>query len=324
MARYYRRGYRRYRRGGGRYWRRNWWRRGTTSSQKSGTRRFNISIPVEGYGSVAVNGGESKSFSFAFEPFYNSQPPATSLEKYYIYGNVVQSNLFATYCSLYDEVKLNSCSVQLAVTGLPENKQAVKIVSSVDRHCNLDDLRTYRSGDWISGSAESDTRMFTSLMNAKMFRYFRARDMQERTVFVDSTGGTRIYSPSQGVTYNTAGLVEFLDTGSLYGAFNPIIYYCFYLGAAPVSAGTVSFQYRVVWNLTFRNPKFGTQGGSAKGVDMKSVEDDVEGADSELDEETIKKLKALLHEDVQLPLSEEDTRMSMDDGEEDDKEKKGS
>lgn len=321
--------YRRYRRYGGRYWRRNWWRRGVRSSQQSGTRKFSIVIPVQGYGSTNVGATLHESTSFGFQAFYNSDSVAGA-QGVNRFGNLIQSDLFTTYCNLYDEVKINSCSIQLVVTGLPEGNSGVKVISAVDRHCTVDDIRGLRTAANLSTSSESDTRMFSSLNNARVWRYFRARDMQERTVYVDSSYGSRQYTVG-GVTYNIAGLLEFLDTGSLYGAFNPITVFAFELSNAPNAAATVSFQYRVSWNLTFRNPKYGLSGLSKSGLGSdgrldtdgfsvsdlpdvdRGIEDDEE--DEDLDEETLKKLKAFLLKDVQLPLKEEEKKDEMEDDE---------
>lgn len=323
MARYYRSG-RRYRRGyGGRYWRRSWWRRSVSSAQKQGTRRFSVSIPVEGVASAPVGNGTANSYVLGFQPFYNSNNANPAYPEYFKKnGNLVGNNLFSTYTQLYDEVKLNSVSLQLAVVGLPAQHTAVKVVTGVDRHCTLEDIRSAGTLANLMGSAESSSRMFTSLTNAKVYRYFRARDRQERETFVDSSLGTQAFSPAEGVTYNLGGLLEFMNCHSLYGALNPLISVGFSLAGNVAADSNVTFQYRVVWNLTFRNPKYGVTGAGRGDLFLRGEGDDEVKGESELDEETIKKLKGLLHEDVQLPLVDEDTRMSMDD--DGDKDEKGS
>lgn len=302
MARYYRSG-RRYRRYGGRYWRRNWWRRGVARAQKQGTRRFTISIPIEGFGSVPIGATSYNSTPCGFTPFLSTNRAAGTPTKVNTMGSLIGSNLFSTYCNLYDEVKLNSVYLEVAVTGLPESKQAVKVVTCVDRHATIDDIDTFYSVPNMLGSAECDSKMFTSLTYAKVSRYFRARDRQENTIFVDSTLGTVEMLPGTVNVYTNGGIKEFLDNGNLYGALNPLISLGFVLGSATTAASTISFQYRVVWNLTFRNPKYGASSASRGVSDVKGDVSDGE----------IERLKMIAHEDVQLPLTDEDTRMSMDD-----------
>lgn len=323
MARY-RRGYRRYRRRYRSGWPYRSWRRfGVSASQKSGTRRFTISIPVEGYCSVAVDANSHNSHSIGFTPFYNSTNTNAALPEFnHRNGNLVQNNLFITYCSLYDEVKINSMSVAVSVDGAPQGTNGVKVVSCVDRHVTLNDIRTAYLVSNMFGSAESSSRMFSSLQNAKVYRYIPARDIGEKTSFFDSTLGTLNYG-----NYQLAGPLEFISNTSLYGCYNPIVFFGFSFSTAPLAAGTVYVQYRVTYNLTFRNPKYGgsinsrgegfSEMKSEVVEDMKGVED--VGEESELDEETVRKIKALLHEDVQLPLTLDEKKDEMVDDEKDEK-----
>lgn len=280
MPRFYRYSSRRYRRYGGRYWRRNWWRRGVSRAQKQGTRRFGICIPIEGAGSVSVSGGATNSAVFGFNPFFNSNRGEGTATRLNSYGSLIGNDLFTTYTNLYDEVKVNSVYIELAIANTVGTSNAIKVVSSVDRHATLSDINQVANLSQLSAAAESDCKMFTSLTYAKVSRYFRARDRQESTIFVDSSLGT--VQPEG--TYTNAGLKEFLENGNLYGAFNPLVRFGFMVGAAPLAAATVGFQYRVLWNLTFRNPKYGqnvsfqrSMRSVGEGVDevVKSVDDEV-------------------------------------------------
>ena len=279
MPRFYRYPYRRYRRSGGRYWRRSWWRRGVTRVQKQGTRRFSVSIPVEGSASIGVSASSLNSNSCGFQPFFNTNRAGGTATRDHCVGTLVGNNLFSTYCNLYDEVKLNSFYVEIAVTGLPESKQAVKVVTCIDRHATIDDIDSSYTVANMMGSAECDSKMFTSLNYSKVSRYFRARDKQERDIFVDSSLGTRVVTLEDQSTYQIAGIKEFLENGNLYGAFNPLMSLGFVLASSPAASSTVSFQYRVVWNLTFRNPKYGS---SSVGRGVDSFKSDVKSDDVEV------------------------------------------
>jgi hypothetical protein len=284
-------------------------------AQSQGTRRFNISIPIDGYMSAPVPASNVFSNSVAFQPFYNSNAPDAAAESSHRLGSLLNSNLFTTYCGLYDEVKLNSVSLSVAVTSVPESKSAVKVYTCLDRHCNLNDIRSNYPTANMGVSAESSSVMFTSLDRSKIYRYFSARDRQERDTFFDATLGVVSYSPSQGVTWNMSGPLEFLEGGSLYGAFNPIIYLGFQLGSSPAAAGNVAFQFRVVWNLTFRNPKYGVN-GNAKGVsfsDMKSEVVEEKKSESGVSEGSALRKKEKVDEPVYEESVIPDDEVEMDD-----------
>lgn len=290
---YYRRGYR------SRWPYRSWRRFGVSSAQKSGTRRFSISIPVEGYTSIGVAANSHLSLAAGFTPFYSSSNQAAGdVEITHHNATLVGNSLFTTYCQLYDEVKLNSVAFSISVDQTPTGTNGVKIVSCIDRHVTLDDIRANYTVGQMSASAEADSRMFSSLQNARMYRYFGARDVGERTSFFDCSLGTQSYTVGQN-TYNMAGPLEFIKNNSLFGCFNPIIFVGFSFSSAPSAAGVVYCQYKVTYNLTFRNPKYGGY-SSSKGEgfsDMKSElieEVKAESEDKKFDEiaeRVIKKMK---------------------------------
>lgn len=284
MPYYYRRRYR------SRWPYRSWRRFGVSSAQKSGTRRFSISIPVEGYRSVGVAANSHVSYSVGFTPFYNSTNGNTGDAEYsHHVGTLVGHNLFTTYCQLYDEVKLNSMSVSISVDQVPVGTSGVKVISCVDRHVTLNDIRQVYPVGNMTGSAECDSKMFSSLQNARVYRYFAARDVGERTSFFDSTLGQENYTDG-GNTYTMAGPLEFIQNTSLFGCFNPIVFLGFSFSAAPNAAGTVYFQYKVTYNLTFRNPKYGGT-GNAKGEGFEDMKSEVvEEIKSESEGSVMKKL----------------------------------
>lgn len=304
-----------YRRGYSRTWARSrWpyrsWRRfGVSSAQKSGTRRFSISIPIEGYSSVGVAANSHVSYPVGFTPFYNSDNAVTTdPEISHHAGTLVGNSLFATYCQLYDEVKLNSVSFSVAVDQTPTGTNGVKIVSCIDRHATLDDIRGAYTVGQMSSSAEADSKMFSSLQNARVYRYFAARDIGERTSFFDCTLGTQSYTVGQN-TYNMAGPLEFIRNTSLFGCYNPIIFVGFSFSSAPAAAGIVYFQYKATYNLTFRNPKYGGYAAS-KGEgfsDMKSdVIESVKKDDDEMEEAPTLKKKKVVYEEEDIPDDEEE------------------
>lgn len=304
-----------YYRRGSRWPYRSWRRWGTSRSQKSGTRRFSVSIPVEGYRSVGVASNSHVSYSVAFTPFYSSANTDTSDPEYsHHIGNLIGHNLFTTYCQLYDEVKLNSMSISIAVDQVPAGSNGVKIISCVDRHATLNDIRGQYLTQNMAGSAESDSRMFSSLQNARVYRYLAARDISERTNWFDCTLGQANYTTG-GNTYAMAGPLEFIQNSSLFACYNPIVFVGFSFSAAPAAAGTVYFQYKVTYNLTFRNPKFGGSGAAKFGDMLGDVISDVKREEDEsgeveestgMEETPVLKKKKVVYEEEVLPDDEDE------------------
>lgn len=237
---------------------RSWRRNSVYRSQTNGTRRFSVSIPVEAYASVPVVSGSRNTYSIVFQPWYTSNSASATVPDYYSkYGNVINNGVYQIYTRLYDEVKIDGVSLQVAVQGLPTSVNGFKCVSAVDRHYALSDISSIQGVSRLMGAPESMSKTFTSLQNAKIYRSFWARDIGERTTFADSSLGTKDIAQTQTVpAYQMAGLTEFLNDAT-YQVFCPGITLGFELGAAPASAGTVEIQYKIVWKFTFRNPKYG-------------------------------------------------------------------
>lgn len=319
---YYRSSYYRYAR---RWPYRSWRRSGVARSQQQGNRRFTVSIPIEGYGLVGVLANQRYSRVMMFQPFYNSDSDGATdgLSKY---GNVVGNEVFQIYCRLYDEVKVDSMSVQIAVQGLPAGVNGFKLVSAVDRHVNLHDIFNLQTTAQLFGSPESMSRVFTSLQNAKQYRVVYARDLGERTTFCDSTLGTRDVAAAGGVdAYQQRGLLEFLNEG-LYSCFVPGISVGFECSSSPATAGYCTVQYKCVYKFTFRNPKYSGIGGMSRGVETFSEARAAEMSDlkerSESDgiveeekEAPVKKKEKVVYEEEVLP-DDDDTLIDDDDDEE--------
>lgn len=250
-------------------YRRSYWRRGGVgSSQQSGTRRFKLMVPIEGTGSLNVALGNSLTSVGGFQPYYTSNSVAGNdvLKKF---ANVVSTPLFQTYCKLYDEVKLDSMKLRIAVVKLPAGVSGFKCVTTVDRHCTIDDIFNPQTGNQMVGSAECQTRMFTSLQNAKIYRNIYARDLSERTNFLDSTLGS---VDVDGVT--RSGIKDFIESGTAWSAFYPIINVVFQLGTAATANDTLVFQFTCQYAFTFRNPKFAVSSVS-KSLDFGAKSEDV-------------------------------------------------
>lgn len=276
---------RRYRRGYSRYYRRNlsrWpyrsWRRGVRSAQVAGNRRFNVVIPVQDAFSVSVNGTSNFSNVHAVNPYYYNSNTET-LGWRYSHGSMMISQLYRTYSQLYDEVKVNSVSIQFQLMngiGIGGTVPALKFVTSWDRDCNYDEV-VYATGVPTSSQmligSESQSVLISNTSAQKVFRYNRATDLMEKCTFHDcsvTTAGTVIDDK-----------LFAADSGRNRIGYCPA---CFFMinTANPPGEGqafTFNISIEVKYNVTFRNPKFGLATGNAKGL---VVESDVKSDDVEV------------------------------------------
>lgn len=318
MARY-RRGYRRYRRGYGRYWRRNWWRRGSMNRRiQSGTRTFSMTVPVEGIYSMVVSAGNYNTNVYCVSP-YRYAPGAANAD--YLQCPVVMTELYRTYAKLYDEVKIDWASYEVSVLdviGSGGTFSACRLWTTVDRKFAASDLSSPMNAYQVRTSSGAQGTMMTNNSRTIVRRYLAARDLQERITFHDCTvvAGTE---GSPAYQYFNDGAWASASSNLMF--FAPSMFYFLELNDAPSSQKAITVSVKVKYGVTFRNAKFGLSSEAPSkdvGVDIRSTVGDgveVEGEDSELDEETIKRIKALLHEDVQLPLTEEEKKDEMDDDE---------
>ena len=316
---------RRYRRGYPRYYRRSrWpyrsWRRGVGRAQVAGNRRFNVVIPVQDAFSVSWSGTSNFSNVHALCPYYyNSNDQALGWR--YSHGSMMISQLYRTYSQLYDEVKINSVTVQFQIMngiGIGGTVPALKFITSWDRDCNFDEV-VYGTGvpnsSQMTTGSESQSVLISNTSAQRIFRYNRATDLMEKCTFHDCTVS------ASGTVVDDKMFAA--DQGKNRIGYCPTCFFMINTAVPPGDGATFTFNLamEVKYNVTFRNPKFGLAAAAGRsesgGGDVKG-DGDASGV-SEFDEETIKKLKALLHEDVQLPLPEEDTRMSMEDDEKDEK-----
>jgi hypothetical protein len=236
------------------------------------------------------------------------------------FGNVVTSPLFQTYCKLYDEVKVDSMKLTLAIVKLPAGASGFKCISAVDRHCTMDDIFVRQGVAGLQGCAESQTRMFTSLQNAKVFRTVYARDLSERTSFVDSTLGSRTVAASgQAPQYTQSSLKDFLEAGSLWGAFFPVINFMFQFGTATTADDTIVFQFTCEYTFTFRNPKFAIT-SVAKSLDLPVTRGEIveEEKSDEMEEEkpVLKKKKVVIVEEEKDDDDDEELNPLLDESQE--------
>lgn len=341
--------YRRYLSRGGagsRRWRRTgWWRsygrgrRASRSAYTSGRRRMTLRVPVEAQVQFSIAAGSNWSNLACVQPFMCYKD--TSTHKSASVAALINSPLYRNYCYLYDQVKVDSVYVSGSIIdgiGIGGNFNSLSFSSSWDR--NVQPFEVIIGGkpgitaQTIQYGSEAQSFLLTNNSRQLVRRWNKASDILERTTFHDcsfSTGSAQSEYKYWDEAFMPIVNGVFSSTNGGHG-YVPGLWMAFYSPQTDVSPRTVNVTFKVIWKVTFRNPKYGLAAESAgakaieesglKAEDVVVEEGEGEGGeDDELDPETIRKLKALLHEDVQLPLTVDDKKGRMDDEEEKDDEK---
>lgn len=313
-------GYRRW----NRQWRRgSWFTAGVRRSQTQGVRRFTISIPVEETFTLGTDANAlSQTSLFGVFPFMNSSLTDTRAEHRNAHCNLLLSGVYRTYCSLYDEVKINSVSVGISVMSVPVGT-GFKLYTMIDRHANLQDTLAYFPLNSKTEGSEVDSSVFTSLDRAKYYRYFRARDLGERTSFFDATYGTQTFPQyasggAQVASHDNIVVYDWYNN-AVGTAFCPLIQFGLKYSSDAVAGTSATINLTVRYNLTFRNPKFDVSVAPQRAItmsDMKSdvireIKEDAEDGevkmnDDEKKEAPVLKKKKVVYEEEVLPDVEEE------------------
>lgn len=285
-----------------RSFRRGWYKRSLYGSQVSGTRRFRITIPVEGQVNIPVVNGTMYSATCSFFPYavYTADSPVGFQNT--CLGNLFNNNLFNTYCTLYDEVKINSMYLRMSILDVPIASKVCFVNTYLDRHADAYDLEHIRGHAQVDNSAEVQSNQFTSMERATIYRKYRASDLSERTGFLDSTvhdqtGGGN--PPTWGRRCNREWS---MNAG---GVFVPQLGFYVRLASAPVDNSNILISFRVLWSLTFRNPKASVGAASRslsisvmKNDAVKEIVDESEEKEEEEEVPVLKKKKVVYEEEV--------------------------
>lgn len=273
---------------------RSWRRNSVYRAQANGTRRFSVSIPVSGQINVPCVNGLNVSQTFCFFPWAAYTDASGTLLVQQCCGNLFLNNLFLTYTTLYDEVKLNSFSVRLSVLSVPVDGKGAFVESCLDRHANVRDIEGMRPHAQIQNSSEVQNNQFTSLDRATVYRSYRARDIGERSNFFDCTYGDVVDPAHEQPQWGRRQIMDWAAGGG--GNFSPALYFYIRLLSPPVDNSNVLISYQVLWNLTFRNPK-ASVGGSIRGLRMSDLKVDAM-RDMVDDESQLNKKKVKFEEPV--------------------------
>ena len=185
-------------------------------------------------------------------PFYTSQLNCSPLN----------SELYRTYCKLYDEVKcigakaILNVSSEVGRTDIPSLQIYTgwdRRFSNADNTPTFDDIKTY-----------STYQVATAVNNSvcKLQRTCYASDLLEKAQWHDSS----IAQNASNYWYDKA----FVSAGDNPNFFCPALFLAF---AVPgkTTATTVSYTVDVVYYFSFRNPKYGAGGAATRLADTRSV-----------------------------------------------------
>ena len=254
----YGRRYSRYRRYGAysRYRR----RRSGTSSAASSRGRIRVRVPVQQLVTLTVPAQSVDSDVLTSSPYIHggTAPPRG------VAGAVAQ-RLYTAYVGLYDQVKCDGVVSNLSVVtpiGGAGGLNAIQVVMAYDRcgtqnEVNNEGITTSQLFNYSSSVARSAINNSV----AKMSRSCWASDIQERTVFHDST-----VAASNTAVWDR----DFSSNATKVGYFAPLLMLGVRLAAAaPESATTVQVLLEQVYYFTFRQPKYG--GDPSATANLRSV-----------------------------------------------------
>ena len=254
----YGRRYSRYRRYGAysRYRR----RRSGTSSTASSRGRIRVRVPVQQLVTLTVPAQSTDSNVLTSSPYYqasNVLPRAAA-------GAVAQ-RLYTAYVGLYDQVKCDGVVSNLSVVtpiGGAGGLNALQVIMAYDRcGCQNEIIADAITTAQLFNFSSSVARSAINNSVAKMSRSCWASDIQERTVFHDST-----VAASQTAVWDR----DFSSNATKVGYFAPLLMLGVRLAAAaPESATTVQVLLEQVYYFTFRQPKYG--GDPSATANLRSV-----------------------------------------------------
>ena len=272
---YRRLGYRRY-------------RRRTTSGSVTSRSRVRVKVQCEEVVQLTIAANTVNSTVCSSVPFahYGTGRPAYTLA-----AGATESPLYRAYCGLFDQVKcdgvISKVSVTTPVGSGNSAVPALQIVTAYDRSGTYYEAAQLRQTTNAAGAVvyvdnpmtygalqDSSGSIVRSALNnsvAKTARSCWASDIQERTTFHDCTLISRVDVPAD---TNDAAYSRNPEACPF---FCPLFYVGFHLPTtAPTQPLTISFILSQTYYFTFRNPKYGSSGGSTNALAAVSAEDPIE------------------------------------------------
>lgn len=273
-----------------RSWRRGFYRRSVYSKQKSGNRYFNISFPVETVVSLTVAPNQNFTNVLRTVPWRCRIGTAQTDANVAAYAaSLMESKAYRIYAGLYDSMKINSVSLKFSIAttigegGIP----GIRCYTSWDRDLMANE-NVINEDDLLNGP-ESQVVTFINNSKAKFTRYNRAMDLQERTTFHDCSV---VYAEND-YRVDTFWMSNSAATGRSVG-YSPSLSLVMQCSNTTATTRTIPIQIQGVYNVTFRNPKYGLS-AAAPNRSFGEVDSIAEGKkveeDEEMEEEPVLKKK---------------------------------
>lgn len=255
---YYRRGYRRgygraYRRWYGRRgWTRSWRRGGLSRRIASGTRTFSMTVPMENLFSVVFPANEYNSVVQCISPFMYA--PGSAHPELYCCP-LIQSQLYRTYCQLYDEVKVDWCSYEISIVDPvgSGNYIAIRLWTAVDRRVTRQDFDDGErpTAAQIRNMSSAQGTMFVNNSRAIVRRYIAASDLGERITYHDCSFTTIAGPP---LVYRDNAWYDAVNNLTF---FSPGMWFYIESTDAVSTQRSINVSVKCKYGVTFRNAKFG-------------------------------------------------------------------
>lgn len=281
-------------------------------AQKKGYRSQTMAIQVENIYSISIARDAHYSTLLRCVPFKNLIGTAAENEDNVRKDaqSLLQSKLFKTYIQLYDQFKINGvrhvCGVGVSIG--QGYAPACKIYTGWDRQLTAIEEESMITFDDLEAGPESTVQMFVDNSRPVVTRSCWARDLQEKTNYVD----TKTFSSPN--NYEVMNSFRPTQGGNTLN-FHPVFYLGVNVAGTPDAAATLKVSVSSTYYVTFRGPRYGLSSGDAKFLDLAKaeiVEKKEEEEEKPKEEEPVLRKKKVTYEEETLP----DDEMENDDDDE--------
>ena len=163
-------------------------------SAKKGTKTETYNGQVNGYVTYTLGANSYRTDVQMFMPFKGNQDTnGINIETTACHGGAVCDRTFRLLCAQYDQVRLVSMKIKLTPSALSGAVTPMKLLSVCDRNCYDMESESISSEDPIMTAKEIEDNPgvivteFNGNRVSPIMRYCTARDLQERTGYIDSS-----------------------------------------------------------------------------------------------------------------------------------------
>lgn len=235
-----------------------------------------MAVALRGTGNVpfSIANGANYSNMFIINPFViNQTPAATRMPE--IYNHYLADDmLFRTYCSLYDQMKIEKVGYKFTAIdtiGNGGNLGAVRLVCGWDRHGYYRDLYTGQRPlvNNLVYMAGTRSAMFANNSRVKMYVQLTPSDLQERSTWFDVDPADIQVTAAASGWANPQTFHASPPFVQLAGpAFFPTLYCALF---SPIANGTgnaipINIMLDIYCTVSFRNPKYSYEATSSKAL----------------------------------------------------------